>query len=401
MSAEALTKIETNGTGAPLARLRGLMPMIAAAAPEVETGRRLNSEVVDALHQACLFRLLMPRWLDGFEADPATFVEIIEMVARGDASTAWCLCQMSVCSMSSVYLGREIAREIFEKPGGALAWGSSSDCKAVRVPGGYRVSGTWEFGSGCHHATWLGGHCPVVDADGTPINGGDAQPLLRSVLFPKSAAAITDVWRVIGLRGTGSDRYVLDDLFIPEEHTITALMRWPDEPRNALGGIYRFAGGTLYAAGFGGVGLGNARGMLDQFLDLAQRKVPRWGRNPLADNSIVQVAVAQADTRLEAARVYLLHTLTEAYEAAEREGRLPMDHRIKIRASGTFAIREATSVVNHLYELAGTTAIFEGNPFERRFRDAHTVSQHFQGRIGHFETVGKYLLGIDTDAPFV
>lgn len=147
--------------------------------------------------------------------------------------------------------------------------------------------------------------------------------------------------------------------------------------------------------------LGNARGMLDSFVDLARQKIPRGGRTALSQNAIVQVELAEADTRLEAARIYLIHTLREVQDWAAEHGGPTMDQRMKIRAAGTFAIRVATGVVDRLYEMAGTTAIFEGNPFERRFRDAHTVSQHLQGRISHFETVGKHLLGIESDPRFV
>lgn len=383
------------------ARARALAARIAAAAPRHEAERELADEVVSALHGAGLFRMLMPRWLGGGEAPPSVFVEVIEAIARADASTAWCLCQMDVCSIASVYLEPEVAREIFGPDGAALAWGSTTDAQAVAVPGGYRVSGTWEFGSGCHHATWLGGHIPVLDRDGNATLGDDGQPLDRTMLFPKSAAPIADVWRVIGLRGTGSDKYTLDNEFIPEERTITSLFRWPDAPRLKLAAPYRFGGSSLYASGFAGVGLGNARGMLDGFIELSRRKVPRFTQNPLAGNMVVQVAVAEADTKLESARVYLLHTLREAEMAAMRRGALTMDERMKIRAAGTYAIRLATRVVEQLYELAGSTAIFDGNPFERRFRDAHTISQHAQGRISHLETVGKHLLGIEQVPRFV
>jgi indole-3-acetate monooxygenase len=380
---------------------RSLSSLIEEAGPRVESARQLDEGVVAALHEAGLFRLLMPRWLDGGESAPSDFVEVIETLARADASTAWCLCQMNVCSISSVYLKPPVAHEIFGEPRAALAWGSTPDAKAVVAAGGYRVTGNWEFGSGCHEATWLGGHCAVVNGDGTPCLDEAGRPLERTVLFPKTSASISDEWHVIGLRGTGSDMYALRDLFIPADYTILALMRWPDMARRQLGLPYRFGASSLYASGFAGVALGNARAMLDSFVDLARQKVPRGGRNPLSENSIVQVELAEADTRLEAARVYLLHTLREVENWAMREGEVTLDQRMKIRAAGTFAIRVATGVVDRFYEMAGTTAIFEGNAFERRFRDAHTVSQHLQGRVSHFETVGKHLLGLETDQRFV
>jgi len=383
------------------ARARALAPLIGDAAPRIEAERELAEEVVAALHAAGLFSMMMPRWLAGGEAPPSVYVDVIETIARADASTAWCLSQMNVCAISAAYLERDAARDIFAPRGAALAWGSTTDAKAVAVPGGYRVSGSWEFGSGCHHATWLGGHVPVVDPDGAPRVGDDGQPVERTMLFPQTAARISDVWHVIGLRGTGSDKYTLDDHFVPEAYTITSLFRWPDAARVKLGPPYCFGGSSLYASGFAGVALGNARGMLDGFIDLSRSKVPRFGKNPLAENMVVQVAVAQCDTKLESARVYLIQNLRECEAAARRRGALTMDERMKVRAAGTYAIRLATRVVEQLYELAGSTAIFEGNPFERRFRDAHTISQHAQGRIAHLETVGKHLLGIEQVPRFV
>ncbi len=384
-----------------IARATTLIPLLTEAASRTEAARELAGDVLAALRRARMFRVLLPVWLDGDEAKPSSFIEAIEAIARGDASAAWCLCQMNVCSLSSVYLSRDAARDVFGPADAALAWGNTPHAKAVKVEGGYRVTGEWDFGSGCHHATWLGGHCPVFDEDGAPLLDVDGEQAERTLLFPKASAKITDVWHVIGLRGTGSDRYSLDGLFVPEAHAITTLMRWPDAPRRDMAAPYCFGGGSLYASGFGAVALGNARGMLDLFVDLARRKTARGMTSPMAESSLTQVAVAEADTILAAARTYLAQTLREIEAAATQDGGLTMDQRMRIRAAGTFAIRQATRVVDQLYELAGTTAIFEGNPFERRFRDAHTVSQHLQGRIGHFETVGKHLLGIEQEPRFV
>jgi len=122
--------------------------------------------VLRALHDASLFRLLLPTFLDGGEIDPVTFVQVIEEVARHDASAAWCLCQAAGCSMTAAYLSPETGREIFGDRRAVLAWGPSNDARAVAVDGGYRIEGTWSFGSGCRHATWLGGYCPIQAPDG-------------------------------------------------------------------------------------------------------------------------------------------------------------------------------------------------------------------------------------------
>jgi alkylation response protein AidB-like acyl-CoA dehydrogenase len=221
------------------------------------------------------------------------------------------------------------------------------------------------------------------------------------VLFPKSSTQITDIWDVIGLRGTGSDRYTLTDLFVPEEHSIVALTRWPDEEHLSQPVPYRFTASSLYASGFGSVGLGNARGMLDSFIRLATAKTPRWQRNPLSDNALVQVGVAECATKLEMARVFMVQNLREV-ERSLKCGEAPtVDQRVMIRAAGTSAIRIAAAVADKIYDMAGTTAIFAGNEFQRRFRDAHTVSQHLQGRLSHFENIGRHLLGGEVELRFV
>src|SRR5579859_1606256 len=368
-----------------VSRAHALIPIIAEAAARTEAGRRLDDTVLAALHRDGLFRILAPRWLGGGEAAPSEFVEVVEALARADASTAWCLCQMGVCAIAAVYLAPEVAREIFAEPHAAIAWGTTRDATATLSDGGYRVSGTWEFGSGCHHATWLGGHCPIVGADGSALVGEDGQPLDRTVLFPRSSAEITDVWRVLGLRGTGSDQYSLDGLFVPDRHSVLTISRWPDAGRLRLAAPYRFSVNSLYAPGFAAVALGNARGLFDAFVDLAGRKTPMWRGKTLGHGANVQAVVAEADVRLHAARVYLLDTLRRLEADAMTQGGLSVDQRMSLRAASTFAIRDATRIAEALFALAGATAIFDGGEIERRFRDAHAISQHHQGRLAHLE----------------
>jgi alkylation response protein AidB-like acyl-CoA dehydrogenase len=383
-----------------VSRAQALIPIIAEAASRTEAGRRLDEAVLARMHQDGMFRILAPRWLGGGEAAPSEFVEVVEALARADASTAWCLGQMGVCAIAAAYLAPEVAREIFADPHAGVAWGTTRDAKAIVCDGGYRVSGTWEFGSGCHHATWMGGHCPIVGADGAALVDDNGQPLDRTVLFPKASANITDVWRVLGLRGTGSDQYSLDGVFVPETHTITTISRWPDPERLKLAAPYRFTVNALYAPGFAAVALGNARGMLDAVIDLAGHKTPMWRGKTLGHGANVQAVVAESDVRLRAALVYLIDTLRRQEADAMTRGALSADERMALRAASTFAIRDATRVSEALFALAGATALFEGDGIERRFRDAHAISQHHQGRLAHLETVGKHLMGVESDLRF-
>jgi alkylation response protein AidB-like acyl-CoA dehydrogenase len=376
-----------------------LAPLIAAHADRIEEGCRLSGPVLTALHEAGLFRLLLPRSLGGAEVDPATFARVIETVARTDASTAWCLCQAGGCSMAAAYLRPDVATEIFGRdPQALLAWGPGPEARAVAAPGGYRVTGRWSFASGGRHATWLGGYCPIVEPDGAPRTRPDGKPEGRTVLFPASRATLIDAWRVIGLRGTGSDAYVVDDLFVPEEHAIAR-----DDPtrRRDRGLLYCFPIGNLYTSGFASVALGIARSMLDAFVELARIKTPRGLSRPLRESAVVQSEVARAEARLGSARLFLLGSLEEIWRNVGRVGSLGLDERMRIRLAGTHAIHEAKSVADAVWDAAGATAIFAGGAFERRFRDIHTVTQQLQGRQTHFEAVGQFLLGLEADTTFL
>jgi alkylation response protein AidB-like acyl-CoA dehydrogenase len=300
--------------------------------------------------------------------------------------------------MTAAYLRPDVARQIFGgEPAGVLAWGPPTTSKAIVAEGGYRLSGTFNFASGSRHATWLGGQAPIVDAEGTPRRRNGV-PERRTLLFPATSAAMKDVWHVIGLRGTGSDSFTVTDVFVPHEHSFAR-----DDPaeRRYQAPLYCFPQGSLYASGFAGVAMGIARGLLDDFVALATDKTPRGYSRALRESAVTQSQVAQAEARLGAARIYLLSSLREIWGAVGRTGALELDQRIAIRLAASHAIRQAREVGDFAYHAAGGTAVFTSNAFERRFRDIHTVSQQLQGRDDHFETVGKFLLGLEPDTTFV
>jgi indole-3-acetate monooxygenase len=375
-----------------LERAREFAPELAAAAPEIERRRELPESVVEALIERGFFRLLLPRSLGGAELLPAPYVQVIEEIAKADASTAWCLNQGAGCSMTAAYLEPDAAAEIFGEPRGILAWGPGPG-KARKVKGGYRVTASWSFASGSHHATWLGCHVPIYAEDGGPVLHDDGSPVIRTALFPKSQTEMSDIWRVIGLKGTGSDKYSVTNLLVPEKFVVAR----DEGRRREPGPLYRFSSLQLYASGFACVAMGIARSTLDTFVELARDKVPFRGQRALRDNNVVQLQVAQAEARLRSARAHLLGSLEEITAEVARTGHITLDQRMVIRLASTFAIHQSMSIVDAAYHAAGSTAIFEENPFERRFRDIHTVSQQLQGRQEHFETVGQYLLGLESD----
>lgn len=383
----------------PVARALTVSGLVAANAAAVEASGGLPAVLVDGLHEARLFRALLPRDLNGDETEPATYVRMMELIAREDASTAWCVGQASGCSMAAAYMEPEVAWEIWGgDPRAVLAWGAGPQGTARVVPGGYMVGGTWGFASGSRHATWIGGHCRVIEPDGGTRVGRDGKPAERTMLFRRHLATFQDTWRVMGLRGTGSDTYSVTDLFVPDGYSVC---RDSDEERRRSGTLYCFNTTQLYSSGFAAVALGIARGALDALCELGRGKTPTATARALRDSPVVQSAIAQAEAKLRAARALVLSTLDEAWDEASRTGTLSVDRRISIRLATTYAIHEAKQVTSVAYQEAGATAIFESNPFERRFRDAHSVSQQVQARTTHFETVGQHLLGLPVDHRFI
>ena len=376
-----------------LQKARELVPTLSAASDEIEELRELPERIVEALIEGGFFRMLLPRSLGGAELDPLTYVQVLEEIAGADPSTAWCLGQNSGCSMSAPYLEPAVAREIFGPPRGILAWGPDlpGAGRGVAVEGGIRVTGRWGFATGSRHATWLGAHVPIFESDGTPRMNPNGRPFVRTVLFPKSSAEIIDNWHVIGLRGTGSDSYALNDLIVPQKYTAS---RDNEAERREPGLLYRFTSGMIYAASFSNVSLGIARGALDAFVVLARDKIPRGARGTLRENNVVQSQVAQCEARLRSSRAFIHQTLAEMWKEAERNGEFRYEQHVRLRLSTTWAIHQARDVVATVYGAAGSTAVFTDNPFERRLRDIHAGTQQGQGRPIHFETVGQVLLGL-------
>jgi alkylation response protein AidB-like acyl-CoA dehydrogenase len=371
-------------------RARALAPLITREADEIERTRRLTEPVVSALIENGLYRVLLPQSLGGTEAPPEIFMQMLEEVAKADASTAWCLGQCSVCAMTAAYLDPDAANEIFNAPPGILAWGAIAH-EVQAVPGGYRANARWDFASGSRQASWLGAHVQIVEADGTRRLKPNGAPEVRTILFPLASATMYDVWDVIGLNGTGTDSYSVDNLFIPEK--FTALRDDPTALREK-GPLYRLTTNMVFGLGFAAVSVGVARATLDAAVDLARSKTPA-GLKTMRENNAVQGTIGRNEASLRAARAYLYATATEVWRDLTRTGNFTDDHRAALRLASTWTIHQAASVVDAAYHMAGATAVFSANKFERRFRDMHAIAQQIQARDTHYEDVGKMILTAD------
>ena len=381
-----------------LERARSITPLLRERAAEIEAQRELTPDVLDALHEREMFRLSLPARTGGYELPIPVLAAVTEIIAGADASTAWCLGQAFGCAMSAAFLDEAAAREVFGPPNAVLAWGAGPQGRAVATDGGYVVNGTWRFASGAKHATWLGGHCKVHEADGTPRLAANGVQKVRTTLFPRERATIADDWYVMGLRGTRSEGYTVENLFV--ESRLTLDRETPEECQ-VDSTLFRFPTTNVYASVFSGVALGIARAMLDGFVRLASRKSQRGARTSMRESAVIHTRLAELEAQLGAARAYQRETIREVWDEVDTRGGITMSQRARIRLATTHAINESTGVSEQVYRLAGSTAIFEDRSFERRFRDAYTVSQQVQGRRTNFETVGRHLLGLEVDTIFM
>jgi alkylation response protein AidB-like acyl-CoA dehydrogenase len=373
-------------------KARALRPLIEAEAAQTERSGALSAPLLAALHEARLFRMLLPRSVGGFELPPADFIDVLVQLAAADASTAWMIAQGCGCSLSAAYLDPETAREIFGPPDAVMAWGPyDSGARAVAVEGGFRVTGRWSFASGNRQATWMGAHCTIHEADGRPRLDAAGKPVERTLILPRGEATFERDWNVVGLRGTGSDTYSAEAVFVPQRRSYR---RESLQERREHGPLYQFTGMNIFAFGVAAMSLGIARALLDHFLAMARTKTDRVTGSPLRESGAVQAEVARAEAKLASSRLLMLATARELHHTAAAGEAFSLDQRARMRLSAVWAATQAREVADYAYTTAGAPAIFESAPFERRFRDMHTLTQQVQAQAANFELVGQAMLGV-------
>jgi alkylation response protein AidB-like acyl-CoA dehydrogenase len=381
----------------PVARARDLGPEIAAAADEMERSQVIPEPLLSHIHDARLARILLPRSVGGDQLDPWTYLRAIEEISRHDGSVGWNLFVANSAALIAPFIPLETAKAIFTDSRAWVSWGPPNQCQAQAVPGGYRVSGEWHFASGTRQATWMGAHCTVTEPDGSLRLNRFGRPAVRTLLFRKAAVEPIHDWNTIGMRGTASEGYRVTDLFVPQAYTGT---REDPALRRDTGPLYAFTMQGLYAVGVAAVAFGIARAMLDAFIALAAEKTPR-GLQRIADSPVVQADVARREALLGAARAWLVEILKDVWATADDVAPIDLNARIRVRLGCAHAITSAVEVADYVYKAAGTSAIFPGTPFERRFRDIHTLSQQIQSRDSHFEAVGRVMFNGDPDGVFL
>ena len=369
------------------ARAAGLAPLIMATREEADANRNTSPQVVEALADAGLLQMYLPRSLGGPELPPLAAFCAIEELSRADGSVGWCAMIATLISQFTAWLRPSVARSIAGVPADLRGAGSLRPLGQARaVDGGYRISGRWNFASGIGYANWLYCTCRVVDGDMA------CKPLLRAAWIPSKAAKVIDTWSVVGLRGTGSNDFLVDDCFVERAYTMSFA-----EPPFECGALYspRLFFVTLWVVTAANA-LGIARGAIDTFIDLAGQ-ISTSSSVPLRDRPAVQSGVAEAEAILGAARAFVVDAVGAAWDAAS--GSDPGLAVARARLAITHSIHEAVRAVDLVFHAAGTNALYNSNALERHWRDVHAVVQHNAAFHAHYESAGKVLLGLRPTEP--
>jgi alkylation response protein AidB-like acyl-CoA dehydrogenase len=373
--------------------VRELAPRIRAAADEIENGRRLPLDLVREMQRAGVFRMAMPRAWGGPELNLLSQLRVIEALSIADASAGWCAMIGADGGYITAYIDQSVAREMYADIDAVTAVTVAPPGTAVKKGDGFIVNGRWPFASGCQHATWMVGHFVIFDGD-SPRLQPDGLPETRFGFLPAKECEILDTWTTNGLRGTGSHDWTVKDRFIPEQRTFN--LAAPTLYRK--GPLYTLPNLLLYR--LSAVGLGIARGAIDDFIALATNKPitfksPAAGKVMLRDEIYVQCTIAQAEAMVSSARGFVFEAFGDMWNTL-LTGDLPsLKQRARARLAMVHASTACTQAVELLYKASGGSSVYAGNPFDRRLRDIQTANQHTVVSLKTWEVTGRVLLGLE------
>ena len=374
-----------------VARARAFAADVAPRAAEIEAARQIPPDISRAMGEAGFYRLFLTQACGGFEVSPRTAAEVYEALAQGDAACGWVAFIACTTTLAFGRLTDEATREIMARPDSLATGVFAANGRATKVPGGFRVTGRWDWGSGSPNADWIGGGCILVE-DGEPLLNSAGLPRNHMLFFRADQVTSLDTWQVAGLSGTGSTAFEVSDVFVEERHAAGVLRpRLPDRP------LFRFPAFSPLAQGIGAVALGIARAALDEATRVAGEKRRGGSTATLAERANTQIEVARAEARLRAARAFFYGALDEAWALALAGEPVPLDLSRNMRLSVNHAVAESAAVVDAMYTLAGGTSVYATSPLQRQFRDIHVATQHFMVSPNILETVGRLFLGLPTN----
>lgn len=359
--------------------LQALGPRVEEDADEIDRIGHLTPGLREELRRAGAFRMSWPAAWGGPEMRFEDQIQAIEALAYHDASVAWNVQILLDTGFYGGTLGEDVAREIYPSMDLATAGGFFPPCRADRVDDGWRITGSWPFGSGIHSADRVVGGVHLY-ADGELLRDADGDPEFRVAYLPQDAITILDTWHTTGLHGTGSTRYEVSEVVVPDRH----LFRFFEAGDPSVPPLSRYAG--LVGQTVAGVALGAARRVLDDLRDLLRTK-NRGG------DRMTRIQLAEAETAYRAARCHVITVAQRLSDTLFTGAALSTDDQADAIMCTVNAGMTAKQVVESAIELAGSSAIYRDSPFERRRRDLLTLTAHISSQRKALEVPGGLLLG--------
>ena len=371
-----------------LGNARAMRSYLREKSAEIDAARRLPVEVAQRLREAGMFRLMMPKEWGGPELSPAQQVEVIEELAIGNASAAWCVMIGCDSGFFAGYLDDRNAREIYPHLDMATAGSILPNGRAEQVEGGFRVTGQWPFGSGVSHAEVVSLSCMLYE-NGAPVLKSKGTPMLFAMLTPAAQVEVVDNWHTTGMRGTGSCDYRVKELFVPQRFMFQLR---PPARREAV--LWRRA--TNFLPKFSGVPLGAARAAIDHVTEVMRSKVEMPSGRPCKNIARIQSVIADSEMMLGATRAYVFAAMDHEWSRLEKHEEPTLGERADSWLSRVHAAQTAREIIRMLYDAAGSAAIYaERGPLDRALRDAETWCQHIVAQRKTLEMIGGMLLGSD------
>lgn len=377
----------------------GLGPVIREHAQEAERQRRLSRPVVDAMREAGLLRMYVPKSLGGLEVDPITCARVVEEISPFDSAAGWAIMVANAVPWWCARLPNEGAEELYaDTPNAIIATAFHPPVRATPTTGGYRLTGRSPLASNIHEATWVLLTALVMDGDQPKMT--DGTPEVIGAIFPAEMGQILDTWDSLGMRGTDSNDIAVSDLFVPASRTFRFLPEF--EPGSHYrGALYRAPAMGAALASWAPIGLAIARAAISEFCALAQKKTPFVSTTLLRDRAAIQAKVGRAEAILRSARLFLYDTLGEAWERTLAGQPSSLMQKADLLLASVQAMNAAATAVDLMYSAAGSSAVYTKSPLERHFRDIQVLKQHGFLSENRYETAGQVYLGLPPDLGLV
>jgi alkylation response protein AidB-like acyl-CoA dehydrogenase len=375
-----------------------LRPMLCDYHAEIEREQRLPQAVVERLHAAGFYSLVIPRQLGGLQADPLTYLRVVELLAEGAGSVGWNLANNGIVQLITLGLPDEGVDEIYAHGADTVIAGTAvqGGGQAVPVAGGYRVSGRWPFGSGCQESSWMLGSFQILDG-GQPRCNPDGTPAYWRGVFPRAEVQVVEgSWDVSGLRGTGSFDWTVTDVFLPERRTMIHAGAPLDNQWKRWSGVsYALPAQAWVGPHHSAVITGVARAGIEALIELAGRKTPRGRTGLLCENPQVQDAVGRADAILNAGRIYRSAMITELWNTVAAGKEPTLEQRTRCRLAAVYAADNARAAMDLMYRHGGSTSFQRQSRLAACWRDLHVVGQTVTVAPEWYPIGGRVYLGMD------